>query len=229
MMTTPTTIQQPDTAQPKASPCASLDSVAILQGQAAVNRSRELFRLAGSSHHPSRDLRWLTVLRDGLQHQPYLLEVQPASDRPSYLPLAFVKSMLFGRYLVGLPYLNSGGVDSVHPETAQCLIDRAVGLAEQLNCRFLELRHETPVAHSAFNAELTSKVHMRLELPATPEALWDDLKSKVRNQIRKGQSQDFDIHWGTVDLLDDFYRVFSQNMRGPGNARLRTPAVFLHC
>ena len=67
------------------------------------------------------------------------------------------------------------------------------------------------IAHSR-----TDKVHMRLELPATAGKLWDQLSGKVRNQVRKAQKGGFTIHWGCSDLLDDFYSVFSQNMRDLG-------------
>src|SRR5438046_9703572 len=60
------------------------------------------------------------------------------------------------------------------------------------------------------------QVHMRLELPATAGALWDQLNAKVRNQVRKGQKGGFTVHWGGAELLDEFYDVFSRNMRDLG-------------
>jgi FemAB-related protein (PEP-CTERM system-associated) len=57
---------------------------------------------------------------------------------------------------------------------------------------------------------------MRLSLPATPDELWDSFKSKLRSQIRTGQKNDFEVRFGGTDLLADFYRVFSQNMRDLG-------------
>jgi hypothetical protein len=41
---------------------------------------------------------------------PYLLEATAEGKTRGVLPLAFVRSLLFGRFLVGLPYLNYGGV-----------------------------------------------------------------------------------------------------------------------
>ena len=56
------------------------------------------------SRHPG----WLIVLKDGLQHVPYCLEVVAGEQTRGLLPLAYVQSFLFGRYLVSLPYLNYG-------------------------------------------------------------------------------------------------------------------------
>ena len=60
------------------------------------------------------------------------------------------------------------------------------------------------------------KVHMRLALPRTAEELWKQFGTKVRNQIRKGEKNAFQVNWGGLELLPDFYAVFSRNMRDLG-------------
>lgn len=190
--------------------------IAVHSGQSAIDRARTLQDVQQRAAHPARDAKWLAVVRDGLAHLPYLLELRKEGQLAGVLPLAFVKSVLFGRYLVGFPYVNSGGVDDLPTPAACLLIDRAVSLAEELNCCFLELRHERGVPHSAFHAELTQKVHMRLPLPASEEELWDRLKSKVRSQVRKGLSYGFRPEWGRDSLLDEFYELFSIRMHQLG-------------
>ena len=96
------------------------------------------------------------------------------------------------------------------------MIHRAVELAEELDCRFLELRHETPIQHPALTKTVSEKVHMRLTLPQSVDELRSRLKAKVRNQVKKGESQGFSVHWGREELLEDFYTVFSRNMRDLG-------------
>jgi FemAB-related protein (PEP-CTERM system-associated) len=166
--------------------------------------------------HPDHDLRWLQVLAEGLGHRPYLIEALDGDRLVGWLPLAFVKSALFGRFLVSLPYLNSAGVQARDDGAAAALVERAVQLADELDCRFLELRHEHPVEHPQLPARMSAKVQMRLQLPETADALWNALKAKVRNQIRKGQSQGFNVRWGGADLLDEFYDLFCHNMRDLG-------------
>ncbi|HEY2881585.1 MAG TPA: FemAB family XrtA/PEP-CTERM system-associated protein, partial [Pirellulales bacterium] len=102
------------------------------------------------------------------------------------------------------------------PAAASALVDRAVQLADQLQVRYLELRHEQRWVHPSLAQEFTGKVHMRLSLPSTADALWSDLDPKVRNQIRKGQKLNLTVHWGGRDLLAEFYQVFSRNMRDLG-------------
>jgi CelD/BcsL family acetyltransferase involved in cellulose biosynthesis len=165
---------------------------------------------------PSLDARWLLILARGLKHEPYCLEATADGKTAGLLPLAFVHSPLFGRFLVGLPYLNTGGVLAENHDVARRLVSRAVDLANLLDVRYLELRHEKALSHPALAHQLTTKVHMRLPLPASPDDLWKAFDPKVRNQIRKAEKQDLSVHWGSHDLLGDFYCVFAHNMRDLG-------------
>jgi len=159
---------------------------------------------------------WLRILRDGLQHEPYCVQAKRGDTVVGMLPLAFVKSALFGRFLVSLPYINSAGVIACDAKTASGLLDGAVQLADELNVRYLELRQEQEFAHASLGAANATKVLMRLPLPATAEALWNGFKAKLRSQIRSGQKHDFRVYWGREELLSDFYAVFSHNMRDLG-------------
>lgn len=164
----------------------------------------------------SRHPRWLRVLELGQGHVPYALEALRGDTTVGLVCLAYVRSLLFGRYLVSLPFLNYGGVLAEDDATAALLVDEAARLADHLKVRYLELRHEWALDHPALAHSRTEKVHMRLELPARPGILWDELSAKVRNQIRKGQKGGFTVHWGGLELLDEFYNVFSHNMRDLG-------------
>jgi hypothetical protein len=131
----------------------------------------EAYLLRSGSVPLSRHPAWLAVLEQGLRHTPYCLEAVTGNQTRGYLPLAYVSSLLFGRFLVGLPYLNYGGVEADDEPMARLLIDEAVRLADRLRVRYLEPRHERPVAHSALGQSRTDKVHMRLALPETVDDL----------------------------------------------------------
>lgn len=183
----------------------------------AAQRDRwESFAFRGGptplSDHPA----WLDVLERGLGHEPYCLEAVEEDKVCGLLPLAFVRSLLFGRFLVSLPYLNYGGVMADDDEVARLLIDRSIELADQLNVRHLELRHKQAIDHPRLTTRTGHKVHMRLSLPATADELWKRLKPSVRNQVRKGQKSGLAVAWGGVELLPEFHDVFSRNMRDLG-------------
>jgi FemAB-related protein (PEP-CTERM system-associated) len=164
------------------------------------------------SRHPL----WLNVLEQGLSHVPYGIEAVEDGRLRGFLPLAFVNSLLFGRFLVSLPYLNSGGPVAEDAVIVLRLVDEAVRLAEKLDVKHLELREEQALQHPALDRQNTTKVHMRLALPPDADELWRQLSAKVRNQVRKAQKSDLTVAWGREELLPEFYAVFSRNMRDLG-------------
>lgn len=164
------------------------------------------------SHHPGV----LNALAQGLNHTPYLIEAVDGDQTSGMLLLSYVKSALFGRMLVSLPYLNYGGVLAKDAEVGRAIIDRAVSLADELKVKYLELRHVEELQHDQLTEVRRDKVHMRLPLAANEEDLWNQIPGKARNLVRKGQKGNFDVRWGNVEQLADFYTVFCENMRDLG-------------
>ena len=166
------------------------------------------------------DPRWLSVLSGGLGHRVFALIArkgeEPASPICGYLPVALVAGRLFGRFLVSLPYVNQAGVVAADPTVRAALIERAVELARVHDVKYLELRHAQSIEHASLDRSRDEKVRMVLALPADPDALWDQISAKVRNQVRKGDKMGLSIRFGGCDLLNDFYSVFAVNMRDLG-------------
>jgi serine/alanine adding enzyme len=174
------------------------------------------YALAGAPAPLSRDPAWLSVLKNAFGHEIYALEAVDGKKTCGFLPLAYVRSLLFGRFLISLPYLNTNGVQADDDEARSRLIDGAVRLADELRVRYLELRHEQKVEHAALTGTLASKCHMRLALPDFPGPLWEGLSAKVRNQVRKAEKSGLTAVRGGEELLPEFYSVFSRNMRDLG-------------
>jgi serine/alanine adding enzyme len=193
--------------------------IEIVQHHSTLDRVEiweRLARYAETNNHPARNLAWLNILKQAFGHRVFVLEAVQRGETVGVLPLAEVRSILFGKYLVSLPYLNQGGFIARDGQVAKKLIDEATRISDALDVRYLELRHEDEVIHPKLTHRLGSKVQMRLALPSTPDALWSQFKSKLRSQIRSGESHGFTVHWGGLELLDDFYTVFSRNMRDLG-------------
>src|SRR4051812_43242103 len=57
------------------------------------------------SRHPG----WLAVFQGSLCHTPYCLEAVAEGRTRGLMALCYVRSLLFGRYLISLPYVNYGG------------------------------------------------------------------------------------------------------------------------
>jgi lipid II:glycine glycyltransferase (peptidoglycan interpeptide bridge formation enzyme) len=58
---------------------------------------------------------------------------------------------------------------------------------------------------------------MLLDLPDSSDALIKSFKSKLRSQINRPLKQGLKIKSGGLELINDFYRVFIENMRDLGS------------
>ncbi len=153
------------------------------------------------------------------------------------LPLIHLKSLAFGNDLISLPFFDSGGVLADNAGAEKALLGEAVSLARRLKAKSIQLRQtlpllsmpesgpETPesIANSwpcALGCNVQKRLHkarMLLELPGSSEALMGSFKSKLRSQIRKPEKEGLVGKVGGLELLDDFYEVFSINMRDLGS------------
>lgn len=156
---------------------------------------------------------WKTVMERALGHDcPWLCTRNPAGSLTGVLPLVRVRSLVFGHYLVSLPFVNYGGPLGGPAEVA-ALAAEAVRLARESRARLLELRSrqplplELPVSHR--------KVTVVLDLPAGPEELMRSFPAKLRSQVRRPQKEGVTVRFGP-DQLDPFYRVFARHMRDLG-------------
>ncbi|MDE2261049.1 MAG: FemAB family PEP-CTERM system-associated protein [Gammaproteobacteria bacterium] len=131
------------------------------------------------------------------------------------LPLVEQSSVLFGRFLVSLPFVTYGGILADDSGVATALAARACDLARERRADHLELRHTEPLPAPSL-AERLDKVSMVLSLPRTEQALAAQLGAKLRSQIRRGERERLELLWGGEERIADFYRVFAPAMHALG-------------
>lgn len=144
----------------------------------------------------------------------YFAAVDDAGRWRGVLPLARLRSLLFGDFMVSLPYFNYGGPLVSDPDADHRLMSHLQALAERLGVAHVEVR-ETRPRDDAWPVR-TEKVEMVLDLADTPEAQWAVAGSKIRAQVRRPEREGARVSTGGAALLPDFYRVFSRNMRDLG-------------
>ena len=186
---------------------------AELRGYLAAGE-RHAVGAACGEHDPA----WLDALADGLGHRPLVLvHRSPRGEIEGVLPLAWVRSRLFGRFLVSLPYLNRAGVVADHERAADALIDEACRLGERGGAKYVELRHDAAsLPHDRLQETRSDKARMVLDLPGDGGAVWKRMPSKVRNQVRKGDKFDLELRWGGAENVRAFHDVFAVVMRDLG-------------
>jgi FemAB-related protein (PEP-CTERM system-associated) len=166
---------------------------------------------------------WSGVLSEAYGHRTFMLAANEDGMLRGLLPLALVKSPLFGRSLVSMPYMDYGGpcCDS-SAEVGVALVEAACSLATQQRAK-LVLRC---VQESALGLPCSlEKVTMWLELGTDDQALWRRLPSERRNRIRKAQRSGLCAAFPGPEGLDEFYSVFAHNMRDLGSP-VHSPRLF---
>ncbi len=159
-------------------------------------------------------LGWKTVIERSFGHATRYLMAMNDGVVVGILPLAILKSRLFGRSVVSLPFLNYGGLLAHDENVEEGLVSAASQLAIDEGAESVELRHS--VAHGLGLVPKEHKVSMLLPLASDTDAQWKQLDAKVRNQIRKAGKSGLTVEIGGTELLDDFYAMFARNMRDLG-------------
>jgi FemAB-related protein (PEP-CTERM system-associated) len=176
------------------------DSLRITEYPATDDGEWDRFVNATGDGTVYHTLAWRAVTESALGYEPYYLCARDTSDRiRGILPMARLKSLLFGNFMVSLPYVNYCGSISNDPDVGRQLMQAACELGDRLGVSHVEFRDRAPRADMW--PVRVDKVEMALELEATPDAQWGLLKSKLRAQIRRPLREG---------------EVFSRNMRDLG-------------
>jgi FemAB-related protein (PEP-CTERM system-associated) len=159
---------------------------------------------------------WRNVMQSAMGHDaPYLLATDDASNEiQGVLPLVRVKSMLFGHFLVSVPFLNYGGpLGSSRAITA--LAQHAADMAATDRAKILELRSRNDIGALQDFDVSHRKITVLMDSSGGSEAVWKRLGSKLRSQIRRPQKEGVTVRIGPDQLLP-FYKVFAHHMRDLG-------------
>jgi FemAB-related protein (PEP-CTERM system-associated) len=156
---------------------------------------------------------WRGVMRRVFGHETPYLAAHDGARLAAVLPLVRVRSALFGRYLISMPFVNYGGPLG-DPDAVRAVTDAAVRRAAADRARLLELRSAVPLPLDL--AVSHRKITVILDLvPGDPAAVFAGFKGKLRSQIRRPQKEGVVVRFG-ADQVAPFYRVFSRHMRDLG-------------
>jgi FemAB-related protein (PEP-CTERM system-associated) len=187
------------------------EAVSITTASAGEARAWDAFVAAQPGASGYHSWGWRTVFERAFKHEAIYLMALREQTIVGVLPLVAIKSLLFGRTLTSLPFVNYGGVLASDSHVGQALVEAATDAARRHRCAHVELRHVAQRFPS-----LPCKQHKVAMVLQTGAAGWDRLDKKVRNQIRKAQKSGLTTQRGGSELLGDFYEVFARNMRDLG-------------
>jgi FemAB-related protein (PEP-CTERM system-associated) len=156
---------------------------------------------------------WRDMIARVFSRETYYLMARRDGHTCGVLPIVRLKSMIFGDFLVSIPYVTYGGILASDAASRQSLLDAATELARTLGVSHVELRHTAALDGLAVR---TDKVSMHLSLPDDPDALFSAIGSKLRAQVRRPRKEGAETVLGGAELLDDFYRIFARKYRDLG-------------
>lgn len=159
---------------------------------------------------------WQRILKGQFGHEGFFLYAERDGRIGGVLPLAEVKSRLFGHALVGLPFAVYGGVAADDADAADALEQAAQAQARALGAQHLELRNVQRRHEDWPHQDLY--VTFRKEILPEEEANMLAIPRKQRAMVRKG------IKNGLVAEIDAgvarFFELYADNVHRHG-----TPAM----
>jgi len=155
---------------------------------------------------------WKTVLEQAFGHATYFLYAEEAGGIVGILPLARVKSLLFGNSLSSLPFCVYGGIVADNEGVAQALREKACELARSLQVGALEMRNlrasdtDWPVKELYYTFRKVIDADDEVNLKAIP--------NRQRAMVRKGIQEGLHSEWDQDTTR--LYRVYAESVRNLG-------------
>ena len=155
---------------------------------------------------------WKTVLELAFGHKTFYLFVERDGAIEGLLPLARIKSLLFGDTLISTPFCAYGGIVADNENAASTLRKAACDLAERLGVGSLELRNRQPSGEDWPTKNLY--VTFRKDIDPDPEVNMMAIPRKQRAMVRKGikasLQSEVDNGWQRLN------RVYAESVRNLG-------------
>jgi len=168
---------------------------------------------------------WKNVIENTFHHKSHYLIAQNAdatSNNSSetnsiigILPLFSVKSILFCKSLVSLPFAAYGGILADTQEIAEQLLNKAKEITRTEGLEYLELRNRD----GGFGDLPTKALYV-----AFKKKIFGDLKSnmeaiprKSRRMVREGEKANLTYEFGHQELIPAFYDIFARSYNRLGS------------
>ncbi|MGB8227274.1 MAG: FemAB family XrtA/PEP-CTERM system-associated protein [Sedimentisphaerales bacterium] len=160
---------------------------------------------------------WGVMVERAVGRKQFYLVARDSDKVCGVLPLTHIRSFLFGNRMVSQGVSNYGGILADCLEARDALFEFSVELAKRLNCESIEFRNIEPLPYNLHLRE--DKITMLIPLEGGADQVWDNLRPEIRKQTRKAEKEGLTAVDGSMELLNDFYDIYSRKMH-----ELGTPA-----
>jgi FemAB-related protein (PEP-CTERM system-associated) len=193
-------------------PSTALAPVAVRPFEARDEAAWERFVQDAPSSTFFHRIGWRDILADVFRHRPHYLVAERGAALCGVLPLAEMKSRLFGHALVSLPFCVYGGPVATDVAAEAGLVDAAEALGRSLGVEHLELRNRRVTRpgwprqdlYVTFRRTLAGSVDDNLlAIPRKQRAM-------VRKGIGRGLRSEIDADCGR------FFELYADNVQRHG-------------
>jgi FemAB-related protein (PEP-CTERM system-associated) len=161
---------------------------------------------------------WARVIRESFGHATHYVFAEQDGAIVGVLPLARMRTMLFGDLLASTPFCVYGGAVAVTPEAASALEAHAMALRERLGSPALEFRRL-----DAADAGWTERPPLYFTFRKPISAFDDDAKGmekniprKQRAEVRKGLNK-FGLRSVSDSDTDRLHAIYAESVRNLGS------------
>ncbi len=158
-------------------------------------------------------IEWKEIIENFFGHKAYYLMAKEDDNLQGVLPLFLMKSSLFGKFIVSLPFHCIGGVCTDDETTRKNLVEAAVRLTKEEGADYLELRTTDNVEAGLITRD--HKASFVLDLNPGIDEIWALFKKQTRNRIRKAEKSDLTVKFGH-EYIKEFYNCNARHMRDLG-------------
>ena len=155
---------------------------------------------------------WQDVLTRAFGHRTHYLLVEHLGEIRGVLPLAQVRSLLFGNALVSTPFCVYGGIVALDDAAQDALEKAASDLATRLHVDYLEMRNRRR-RHPAWPCK-DLYVTFRKEISVDSEQNMLAIPRKQRAMVRKGIKEE--LRAEIDETVDRHYEMYSESLRNLG-------------
>jgi FemAB-related protein (PEP-CTERM system-associated) len=156
---------------------------------------------------------WARVIDAAFGHRTHYVYAERDGSVVGVLPLAQVKTLLFGNTLISVPFCVYGGPLAVDAETSTALEDHGMGLLASTGASALEFR-EREAVESDWETRADLYVTFRKAIEADNERNMKAIPRKQRAMVRKG------IQNGLTSRVNQdvgpLHRVYAESVRNLG-------------
>jgi FemAB-related protein (PEP-CTERM system-associated) len=159
---------------------------------------------------------WRRVIEQAFGHRTHYLLAEQAGSIVGVLPLAQIRSLLFGHAFSSLPFAVYGGVAAVHPDARALLESHAEEIARRAGARHLEFRmlDGKPTGRPLQDLYVTFRKEILPDVEANMLAIPRKQRAMVRKGIKFGLRAEIDVG------VDRFFALYADNVHRHG-----TPAM----